>query len=111
MMPGASSLKTEATIMMTRNETTRGVPYRGTRSAQRRHRLAIGAAVVVAVAVRLVHVVETRDTPLVHHLIGDAAGYYDWAQRIAEGQWVGSESFYQPLGRVGLKVCFERTQA
>ena len=95
MMPGRGSVQHEATNMMTRNETAVVVPYRGTRTVWRCRRLAVGAAVVVAVAVRFVHVVETDDTPLVRHLIGDAAGYYDWAQRIAEGQWVGSESFYQ----------------
>jgi hypothetical protein len=27
--------------------------------------------------------------------VGDAAGYYAWAQRIAGGEWIGEESFYQ----------------
>ncbi len=44
---------------------------------------------------------------MIRHLIGDARGYWDWAGRIAAGDWVGSESFYQaPLYPYFLAVCF-----
>ena len=52
-------------------------------------------AVVVAIVLRLWHVYVTRDMPTVRHLIGDAAGYFGWAERIAGGAWIGNESFYQ----------------
>jgi hypothetical protein len=40
-------------------------------------------------------------------LIGDAAGYYEWAQRIAAGDWIGQESFYQaPLYPYALAAWF-----
>ena len=29
------------------------------------------------------------------HLMGDAKGYFDWAERIADGAWYGDETFYQ----------------
>ena len=53
------------------------------------------AVVAVAVTVRLSFQVQTHDVPTVRHLIGDAAGYYQWAAKIASGEWLGDESFYQ----------------
>jgi tetratricopeptide (TPR) repeat protein len=55
------------------------------------------AAVVflVAVTVRLLHLFAFRDTALFDVLMGDARAYDAWAQRIAAGDWVGSEVFYQ----------------
>jgi 4-amino-4-deoxy-L-arabinose transferase-like glycosyltransferase len=45
--------------------------------------------------------------PLAWHLAGDAAAYYEWAQRIAGGDWIGREPFYQaPLYPYVLAVCF-----
>lgn len=53
------------------------------------------AVVAVAVTVRLSFQIQTHDVPTVRHLIGDAAGYYQWAAKIASGEWLGDESFYQ----------------
>jgi tetratricopeptide (TPR) repeat protein len=55
------------------------------------------AAVVflVAVTVRLLHLLAFRDTALFDVLIGDARAYDAWAQRLAAGDWVGTEAFYQ----------------
>ncbi|MHC4695148.1 MAG: glycosyltransferase family 39 protein [Planctomycetota bacterium] len=45
--------------------------------------------------------------PWLRHLVGDAAGYWEWAQRIAGGDWIGGESFYQaPLYPYALAVLF-----
>lgn len=33
--------------------------------------------------------------PTVRHLVGDAVAYHAWAQRIASGDWLGTEGFYQ----------------
>lgn len=61
----------------------------------------------LAVSVRLAATMETVDVPTVRHLVGDAAGYYAWAQRIAAGDWIGSEGFYQtPLYPYVLAVWF-----
>ena len=49
----------------------------------------------VALAVRLVHVWQIRPSPFFDILLGDANGYDQWAQRLAAGDWVGSEVFYQ----------------
>ncbi|NOS99751.1 MAG: tetratricopeptide repeat protein [Phycisphaerales bacterium] len=49
----------------------------------------------VALCVRLVYLYEIRDFILFDHLIGDAAGYDAWGQRIAGGQWRPAEPFYQ----------------
>ncbi len=49
----------------------------------------------VALAVRLLYVWSTSDVPTARHLIGDAAGYYDWSRRIASGEWIGDRGFYQ----------------
>ncbi len=49
----------------------------------------------VAFLLRLINVLQTIETPTVVQLLGDAKGYYDWALRIAGGQWYGQETFYQ----------------
>jgi tetratricopeptide (TPR) repeat protein len=50
---------------------------------------------VVAMAVRLLHVWFIRETPMFDVLMGDARAYDQWALRIAGGDWIGSEVFYQ----------------
>lgn len=49
----------------------------------------------IALALRVAHVLTTVEVPTVVHLVGDAAGYFAWAERIAGGQWFGKETFYQ----------------
>ena len=49
----------------------------------------------VALAVRVLHVWQLRSSPFFDVLMGDANGYDQWAQRLAAGDWVGSEVFYQ----------------
>jgi len=49
----------------------------------------------VALAVRLVHIWQLKGSPFFDTLLGDANGYDLWAQRLAAGDWVGSEVFYQ----------------
>src|SRR5262245_5255798 len=49
----------------------------------------------IAFAIRLVHVVQIRSTPFFSLLMGDSRGYDEWAQRIAGGDWWGTEVFYQ----------------
>ena len=50
---------------------------------------------IVAFAVRLLHLWQLKSTPFFDTLLGDANGYDQWAQRLAAGDWVGSEVFYQ----------------
>ena len=49
----------------------------------------------VALTVRLIHIWQLRDTPFFDVLLGDANGYDKWAQRLAAGDWIGTEVFYQ----------------
>src|SRR5205085_8788818 len=49
----------------------------------------------VALAVRLVHVYQLKSTPFFDTLLGDAHGYDLWAQRLAAGDWIGTDVFYQ----------------
>ena len=49
----------------------------------------------VALAVRLVHIWQIRPSPFFDVLMGDANGYDQWAQRLAAGDWIGSDVFYQ----------------
>jgi hypothetical protein len=49
----------------------------------------------VAMLVRLVHVLQIRRAPFFTVLMGDSHGYDLWAQRIAGGDWLGQEVFYQ----------------
>ena len=50
---------------------------------------------IVALAVRLVHVWQLRASPFFTILMGDSRGYDEWAQRIAAGDWLGHDVFYQ----------------
>jgi tetratricopeptide (TPR) repeat protein len=50
---------------------------------------------LVAVSIRLLHIWQIRRSPLTSVLMGDAKVYDEWAQRIAAGDWLGSEVFYQ----------------
>jgi 4-amino-4-deoxy-L-arabinose transferase-like glycosyltransferase len=49
----------------------------------------------VALAARLIHVWQLKGSPFFDTLLGDANGYDLWAQRLAAGDWIGSEVFYQ----------------
>jgi len=53
------------------------------------------AVFVIALVVRLVHIWQIRDTPFFDVLMGDAKAYDEWAQRIAAGDWIGRDVFYQ----------------
>src|SRR4051812_46022814 len=50
---------------------------------------------MTALAVRLVHVWQMRATPFFSVLLGDSRGYDEWARRIAAGEWIGHDVFYQ----------------
>ena len=49
----------------------------------------------VALALRLLHLWQMRGTPYFSTLMGDGRGYDQWAQRLAGGDWIGTEVFYQ----------------
>jgi len=53
------------------------------------------AIFAVALALRLVHLWQMRGTPYFSTLMGDGRGYDQWAQRLAAGDWIGTEVFYQ----------------
>ena len=44
---------------------------------------------------RLLHIWQIRAAPFFAALMGDSHGYDEWAQRIAAGDWLGHEVFYQ----------------
>jgi 4-amino-4-deoxy-L-arabinose transferase-like glycosyltransferase len=53
------------------------------------------AIFVVALAARVLHLTQLHGTPFFSVLIGDARGYDEWARRLAGGDWIGSDVFYQ----------------
>jgi tetratricopeptide (TPR) repeat protein len=61
----------------------------------------------VALVVRLAYLGELSGSPLVSVLMGDGRQYDEWAVRIASGQWLGAEVFYQsPLYPYALAVIY-----
>jgi tetratricopeptide (TPR) repeat protein len=48
-----------------------------------------------ALAVRLVCLWQLWTMPFQSHLVGDSKVYWEWAGRIAAGDWLGEEAFYQ----------------
>jgi len=53
------------------------------------------AIFAVAFVVRFIHVMQIRPALFFSVLMGDSRGYDEWAQRIARGDWLGGEVFYQ----------------
>jgi len=49
----------------------------------------------VSLIVRLIHLFQIRRAPFFTLLMGDAQSYHAWAQRIAAGDWIGTDVFYQ----------------
>ena len=49
----------------------------------------------VALLARVWHLIQIQHAPFFSLLMGDARSYDAWAQRIAAGDWVGTEVFYQ----------------
>jgi len=61
-----------------------------------------------ALLIRLIYLFELQRTPLLAVVIGDARQYDLWARQIANGNWIGSEVFYQtPLYPYLLAVIFK----
>ena len=50
---------------------------------------------LTALVVRLLHVWQLRASPFFDALMGDSRGYDEWARRIAAGEWIGRDVFYQ----------------
>ncbi len=53
------------------------------------------AIFAVAIVIRLAHVFQLRSSPFFDVLLGDSHGYDEWARRIAGGEWIGRDVFYQ----------------
>src|SRR4051812_15199714 len=79
-----------------------------TRMAPRSFRLYAAAIFALALLIRLVHVWQLRASPFFDVLMGDARGYDEWARRIAGGEWIGRDVFYQaPLYPYFLAVIYK----
>jgi tetratricopeptide (TPR) repeat protein len=50
---------------------------------------------VIALVVRLAHIWHMRESPFFSVLMGDGRSYDEWARRIAAGDWLGNDVFYQ----------------
>lgn len=50
---------------------------------------------IAAFTLRLIYLFQIDTIPLFDHLAGDARTYYEWGQRIAAGDWLGTGVFYQ----------------
>ena len=73
----------------------RHTPFPGPVPAPDRFGWAAFGIFAVALVVRLVHVWQIRKAPFFSVLMGDSRAYDEWAQRIARGDWMGHEVFYQ----------------
>jgi len=55
----------------------------------------VASVFLLALGVRLLHLWQMAGTPFFTILMGDAHGYDQWARRLAAGDWIGSDVFYQ----------------
>jgi len=53
------------------------------------------AICLLGLLLRIWNVVQTAEVPTSYSLSGDSIGYFEWAAKIAAGQWVGDIPFYQ----------------
>ena len=53
------------------------------------------AIFLVAVTLRAFHLWQLRRSPFATVLLGDSRAYDSWGQRIAGGEWIGHDVFYQ----------------
>jgi tetratricopeptide (TPR) repeat protein len=74
---------------------TPGPPASEPASAGPRFVAAASGIFLLALILRLVHVWQLRESPFFEVLLGDARGYDEWARRIAGGDWIGRDVFYQ----------------
>jgi Flp pilus assembly protein TadD len=56
---------------------------------------AVAVVFLVALAVRAAHLWSMSSSLLWTATMGDAVAYLDWARRIAGGDWLGTDAFYQ----------------
>jgi len=81
---------------MTQNKVqTSAAPLSGPSLVERHWKLALTAVAAVALILRLIYLWQLQQMPMSGWLIGDARAYDAWGQRIAAGDWIGSEVFYQ----------------
>jgi len=76
-----------------------------------REELVVGAVLLVALALRIWHLLETRENDPYFNLPSvDPKVYHDWATRIAAGDWVGDGVFFlSPLYPYFLAVIYSLT--
>ena len=55
----------------------------------------LAAIAIIAFALRLVYLNQIEASPLTSVLMGDGRVYDEWAMRIAGGEWMGKDVFYQ----------------
>jgi type IV pilus biogenesis/stability protein PilW len=55
----------------------------------------IAVIFLIAFAARVVYLLQIQSIPLFYNLAGDGRTYDEWAQRIAAGDWLGKDVFYQ----------------
>jgi tetratricopeptide (TPR) repeat protein len=63
---------------------------------------------VLALVARLIYIRQISQAPFFALRIGDAEAYHDWASRIAAGDWIGRDVFYQaPLYPYFLAIIYK----
>jgi len=64
-------------------------------SSPRRIAAVFAAVVLIAFALRLIHMYEALRLPYFYSPISDGRSYDEWSRRIVAGDWLGREVFYQ----------------
>jgi tetratricopeptide (TPR) repeat protein len=78
-------------------------PFPGARSGS----AVFGGVFLVALLIRLTYLFQFKDATVFTVLVGDGLVYDEWARRIAGGNWLGREVFYQaPLYPYFLAVLY-----
>jgi 4-amino-4-deoxy-L-arabinose transferase-like glycosyltransferase len=61
----------------------------------------------VALTMRIWHLIDIRQAPFFPMRLGDSLSYHNWALEVAQGNWIGTEVFYQaPLYPYCLAVIY-----
>ena len=78
-----------------RGESAFGSPFLPGHGGGREALLPLLGIFCLALSLRLLYFWQIQEIPFVEFPLGDAREYDQWAQRIAAGDWWGSEAFYQ----------------
>ncbi|KPJ60173.1 MAG: hypothetical protein AMJ46_07570 [Latescibacteria bacterium DG_63] len=107
-MTDAAGVKVIQFFQAVAGRTERAGGVEGSPGVEARRAMVLGAILLLALALRIVYLVEIADQPLFDTPMGDPWYHDEWTKRIATEGWLGTESFFRaPLYPYLLALIFQ----